>query len=77
MEVLSKHVQELVEYKFNKRWTNIPVEVKIEDHAIPQVTKFKYHGSIIQNDFKIEEDVNHRTQTKWLKCRSASGVIYD
>lgn len=29
-------------------------DMKVEDHIIPQVTRFKYFWSIIQNDGKIE-----------------------
>ena len=39
--------------------------------------QFKYLGSIIQNDGEIEEDVDHRVQAKWIKWRSALGVICD
>jgi len=38
---------------------------------------FKYLGSIIQNDGEINNDVNHRIQTSWLKWRSATGVLCD
>lgn len=35
---------------------NSNVEVKIEKYTIPQVSCFKYHGSIIQSDEEIEGD---------------------
>jgi len=41
------------------------------------VTRFKYLGSIVQNDGEIEADVNHRIQAGWLKWRRASGVLCD
>lgn len=43
-----------MECKFNKRIRVFNLEVKIEDHIIPQVTQFKYLGSVIQNDGEIE-----------------------
>jgi len=33
--------------------------VKVEDHILPQITQFKYIGSIIQNDGEIATYVNH------------------
>jgi len=53
------------------------LEVKVGDHIIPQVTWFKYLGSIVQNDGEIEADISHRIQTGWLKWRSASDVLCD
>jgi len=38
---------------------------------------FKYLGSIIQNDWESNSDVNHRIQAGWLKWRSATGVLCD
>jgi len=51
------------------------LEVKVGDHIIPQVTRFKYLGSIVQNDGEIEADVSHHIQAGWLKWRRASGVM--
>jgi len=53
------------------------LEVKVRDHVIPQVTWFKYLGSIVQNDGEIEADVSHRIQVGWLNWRRASGVLCD
>jgi len=53
------------------------LEVKVGDHIIPQVTLFKYLGSIVQNDGEIEAYVNHCTQAGPLKWRRASGVLCD
>jgi hypothetical protein len=50
--------------------------VRVGDHIIPQVTYFKYLGSIVQNDGEVG-DVNHRIQARWLKWRSSSGVLCD
>ena len=38
----------------------ISLNVKIGDNTIPQVTRFKYLRSFIQNDEEIHKDVNHR-----------------
>ncbi|KAH1197968.1 Craniofacial development protein 2 [Glycine max] len=63
--------------RFNKRRRVSNSEVKIGDHIIPQVTRFKYLGSVIQDDGEIEGDVNHRIQAGWMKWRKASGVLCD
>ncbi|KAF1881513.1 hypothetical protein Lal_00021492 [Lupinus albus] len=55
----------------------IYVEIKTGDHIIPQVTRFSYLESIIQDDEKIDKDVNHMIQASWMKWQSASSVIYD
>lgn len=51
--------------------------MKFGDHFIPQVTHFKYLGSIIQNDGEIEVVVNHQIQAGWLKWRMALGILCD
>ncbi|KAL5163093.1 Retrovirus-related Pol polyprotein from type-1 retrotransposable element R2 [Glycine soja] len=74
---LSRSKSEYMECKFNKRRRVSNSEVKIRDHIIPQVTRFKYLGSVIQDDGEIEGDVNHRIQAGWMKWRKASGVLCD
>ncbi|KAL5143855.1 SPX domain-containing membrane protein [Glycine soja] len=74
---LSRNKSEYMECKFNKRRRVSNSEVKIGDHIIPQVTRFKYLGSVIQDDGEIEGDVNHRIQAGWMKWRKASGVLCD
>lgn len=51
--------------------------VFIEQVALPKVDSFKYLGSIISHDGKIDEDVYHRTATGWLKWRQLTGVMCD
>ncbi|RZC04600.1 Sugar transporter ERD6-like 16 [Glycine soja] len=74
---LSRSKSEYMECKFNKRRRVSNSEVKIGDHIISQVTRFKYLGSVIQDDGEIEGDVNHRIQAGWMKWRKASGVLCD
>ncbi|KAF1877380.1 hypothetical protein Lal_00016077 [Lupinus albus] len=59
--------------KSSKKKTNPTVEVKIEDHIIPQVIRFMYLGSTGEAD----EDVNHRIQTGLIKWQRASDIICD
>ena len=44
--------------------------------SMPMSSHFKYLGSIIQKDGKINSDV-HRIQAGWLKWKSATGVLCD
>ncbi|KAM7524737.1 hypothetical protein LguiA_014639 [Lonicera macranthoides] len=74
---LSRSKTEYMECKFSKRRSTPNLEVKVGDNVIPQYTRFKYLGSIIQEDGEIEGDVNHRIQAGWLKWRKASGVLCD
>ncbi|KAL5147204.1 Ribosomal protein L11 methyltransferase [Glycine soja] len=74
---LSRSKSEYMECKFNKRRRVSNSEVKIGDHIIPQVTRFKYLGSVIQDDGEIDGDVNHRIQAGWMKWRKAWGVLCD
>jgi len=57
---LSRSKTECMECNFSKRRSRSTLEVKFGDHTIPQVTRFKYPRSIIQNDREIEADVSHR-----------------
>ena len=66
-----------MECKFRKRHIKSNLNVRTRDDSIPQITKFKYFGSIIQNDGEIEKYVNHMIQAEWMKWRSASSVICD
>jgi aerobic-type carbon monoxide dehydrogenase small subunit (CoxS/CutS family) len=47
------------------------------DHIIPQVTRFKYIGSIVQNNGEVEGCVTHQIQAAWLKCSSVSCGLCD
>lgn len=74
---LSRSKTKYMGYSFSKRRSISSLEVKVGDHSIPQVTQFKYLGSILQNNGEIEGGVNHRIRAGWLKLRSASGVLCD
>jgi len=40
----------------------IPLDVKVRDNIIPQVTRSKYLVSIVKNDGEIKIGVNHLIQ---------------
>ena len=39
--------------------------------------KFRCLGLIIQQEYEIGKDVNHRVKARWVKWRSASEVLYN
>lgn len=43
------------------------LDMDVGDHVIPQVTWFKFLRSIVRNDGRMSEDVNHHIQAGWLK----------
>jgi len=74
---LSRSKTEYIECNFSGRRSRSTLEVKVGDHIIPQVTRFKYLGSLVQNDGEIEADVSHHIQDGWLKWRRVSRVLCD
>ena len=52
-------------------------EVTLDGRSIPKVAKFKYLGSIIQQNRDIDEDINQRIKVGWQKWKFASGVLCD
>ena len=74
---LSRSKTEYMHCNFSKRQGRSEMEVKLGGQVIPQVTKFRYLGSIIQQDGEIDNDVSHRIQAGWYKWRKATGVICD
>ena len=53
------------------------LDVKLGNQIIPQVTKFKYLGSVRRQDGEIDDDVNHKIQVGWCKWRKATEVLCD
>ena len=41
---------------------------------ITKSDRFRYLGSILQENGDLDGDLNHRIQAGWMKCKSASGV---
>jgi len=42
-------------------------EVTLDGRSIPKVNKFKYLGSIIQQNGDTDEDINQRIKVGWQK----------
>jgi hypothetical protein len=52
-------------------------EVSLDGKVVPQKDTFRYLGSMLRKDGDIDEDVNHRIKTGWMKWRQASGILCD
>ena len=52
-------------------------EVTLDLRPIPKVEKFKYLGSIIQQNGDIDEDINQRIKVGWQKWKYTSSVLCD
>jgi len=52
-------------------------EVTLDGSLILKVDKFKYLGSIVQQNGDIDEDINHRIKVGWQKWRYSSSVLCD
>ena len=50
-------------------------EVTLDERPIPKVNKFKYLGSIIQQNGDIEENINQRIKVGQQKREYTSGVL--
>ncbi|XP_074342104.1 uncharacterized protein LOC141679522 [Apium graveolens] len=53
------------------------VDIRIGEHLLVPKESFKYLGSMIHKDGKIDVSVTHRIQSGLLKWRDASGVLCD
>ncbi|XP_047258388.1 uncharacterized protein LOC124890643 [Capsicum annuum] len=53
------------------------VVVKLDSQAIQKKESFKYLGSIIQGDGKIDKNFTHSIGAGWLKWRLDTGVLRD
>ncbi|XP_063377554.1 uncharacterized protein LOC134664738 [Cydia fagiglandana] len=51
--------------------------VKNHPFTVPEVSKFKYLGSVLSADANVDMDVAHRVNVAWLRWRSLSGVLCD
>jgi len=52
-------------------------EITMVGAVIPRVQKFKYLGSILEDNRDIDDDINYRIRVGWQKWRNASGILCD
>jgi hypothetical protein len=62
-----------MEFKYSKRYTNPYLKMKIKEHYTTSLILCIL--DTVQDDEEIEEDVNHRIQTKWIKWKNTLDVI--
>jgi len=72
---LSRSKMEYLHCRFSTNEGGVVSEVAIEGAIILRVERFRYLGSIIQKNGKIDEDINHRIKVGWQKWKNASGVL--
>ncbi|XP_064116677.1 uncharacterized protein LOC135222522 [Macrobrachium nipponense] len=65
------------EYMTTKLDGNQQTTIKLGGGNIKRVHKFKYLGSVIDNEENMEEEINNRIQCSWNNWRKVSGVIWD
>ncbi|XP_064074433.1 uncharacterized protein LOC135193915 [Vanessa tameamea] len=49
--------------------------IALDGVALPVCSDFRYLGSLIQDDGKIDRTVKHRINTGWMKWRQVTGTI--
>ena len=61
------------------QWDIIDREARCDHRGevVARTSKFKYLGSMIQNNGEINGEVINRIQAGWLKWRAATGVFCD
>jgi len=64
---LSRSNTEYLHCRFSAVEGDVASEVAIEGPIIPRVERFRYLGSIIQENGEIDEDINHRIKVGWQK----------
>ncbi|XP_070023430.1 uncharacterized protein [Nicotiana sylvestris] len=74
---LSRTKTEYLECKFSAKTREAGIDVRLGLQVISKRGSFKYLGSIIHGDEKIDEDVTYRIRVGWMKWRLASGVLCD
>jgi len=63
--------------RFSEGENGVTNEVVIRGAIIPRVERFKYLGSIIQENEKIDKDINQQIKIEWQKWKNASTVLCD
>jgi len=74
---LNRSKTEYLQCRFSTNEGGVAREVVIEGASTPRVERFRYLGSIIQENGEIDEDINHQIKVGWQKWRNASGVLCD
>ncbi|PKA63279.1 ubiquitin-protein ligase E3 C [Apostasia shenzhenica] len=73
----SRSKTEYMKCTFSQERNTYIGDVTIGDQIVKKSERFRYLGSIIQNDGEIDNDVISRIQAGWVKWRNASDVLSD
>jgi len=74
---LSRSKMEYLHCHFSANEGGVTNNVAIEGAIILRVERFRYLGSIIQENGEIDEDTNQWIKIGWQKWKKASGVLCD
>ena len=74
---LSRSKTEYLHCRFSASEGGSASEVTFEGAVVPRVEKSRYLGSIIQENGKIDEDVNQRIKVGWQQWKNTFGVLCD
>ncbi|XP_009767208.2 uncharacterized protein [Nicotiana sylvestris] len=74
---LSRTNTEYLECKFSDETEGADVKVRLDTQVIHKRASFKYLGSIIEGNSKIDEDVTHYIGAEWMKWRLAFSILCD
>jgi len=64
---LNRSKTEYLHCRFRATKRGVANEVAIEDAVMPRVKRFRYLGSIIQENGEIDEDINQWIKMRWQK----------
>lgn len=68
---LSRSKNGYLKCQFSDRECGVEDEMTIRGVATPRVGKFRYLGSIIQERWDIDKDINYRIKGGWKKWKNA------
>ena len=74
---LSGTKTEYIDSKFSGIISKNKEVVRLDGQEMSKSYKFQYFGSISHKYGEIEEDVNYRIKSGWMKWKSASRVLCD
>uniref|UniRef100_A0A336LYA8 CSON007526 protein n=1 Tax=Culicoides sonorensis TaxID=179676 RepID=A0A336LYA8_CULSO len=73
---ISRMKTEFLHCNFSNAQNTTPT-IKLGDTVLPKCEKFKYLGSIVNENASCDDDVLHRISVGWMKWRENSGIFCD
>lgn len=74
---ISRTKTEFLHCNFSNTVADTVPQIKLGDTVLPQCEKFKYLGSMVNQEGTCEDDVSHRISVGWMKWKENSGVLCD